>query len=209
MDDFKDGGDKRKMKVLIIGGSKSGKSMLGQDISKALENKDGNLYYLATMKPYDGEDLKRIHNHLKEREGYGFKTIEEPLNMEGVANSIDRKDTVLLDSITSLVTNSMFKGADFYDRITEEAVKGVKAICQKAENVVIVSDYVFSDGIVYDSYTEAFRRELGTVNRRLSEISSIVIECSYGNVICHKGQELLKEAHSHIYSNECSKSKFE
>lgn len=187
------GGARRKMIVLIIGGSKSGKSMLGQDVAKALENKLGELYYIATMQPYDGEDLKRIANHLEEREGYGFKTIEEPLNMMNVGSSVGGKDTVLIDSITSLVTNSMFKGNDFNDRITEDVVSGIKSICHKAESVVIVSDYVFSDGIVYDSYTEAFRRELGTVNRRLSEISNVVIECSYGNVICHKGQDLLKE----------------
>ena len=181
------------MLVLVIGGSKSGKSILGQDISKALEKKEGELYYLATMKPYDKEDLNRIANHLVDREGYGFTTIEEGLDMKRVADTLSSKDTVLLDSITSLVTNSMFRGKDFFDKIADETVKGVHNICKRAGNVVIVSDYLFSDGIVYDSYTEAFRRELGTVNRKLSEICNIVIECSYGNVICHKGQELLKE----------------
>lgn len=197
------------MKVLIIGGSKSGKSILGQDIAKELEDTNGKLYYLATMKPYDKEDLNRIANHLKDREGYGFTTIEEALDMKKVSEAITSKDTVLLDSITSLVTNSMFKGADFFDRIAYETVKGVKGICEVAKSSVIVSDYVFCDGIVYDSYTEAFRRELGTVNRRLAELCDVVIECSYGNLICHKGRELLKETHSHIHSNECSKSKFE
>ena len=190
------------MKVLVIGGSKSGKSMLGQDIAKALEDKRGKLYYLATMKPYDKEDLNRIANHLKDREGYGFTTIEEELNMKKVSEVMNPEDAVLLDSITSLVTNSMFMGNDFFDRIVEEVVKGVNYIGERAGNMVIVSDYVSCDGIMYDSYTEAFRRELGTVNRRLSELSDVVIECSYGNVICHKGQELLKETHSHIHSNE-------
>lgn len=179
------------MKVLVIGGSKSGKSMLGQDIAKAFEKKDGELYYLATMKPYDKEDLNRIANHLQDRKDYGFTTIEEGLDMKKVSVEISAEDTVLLDSITSLVTNSMFRGKDFFDRIVEETVEGVNSICEKAGNVVIVSDYVFSDGIVYDSYTEAFRRELGTVNRRLSELSDVVIECSYGNVIYHKGEGLL------------------
>lgn len=183
---------KDRMKVLVIGGSKSGKSMLGQDIAKALEKESGRLYYLATMKPYDKEDLNRIANHLKDREGYGFTTIEETLNMQKASEVMNLKDTVLLDSITSLVTNSMFRGNDFFDRIVDETVKGVSCISEKAGNVVIVSDYVFCDGIIYDSYTEAFRRELGTVNRRLSELSDVVIECSYGNVICHKGEELLE-----------------
>lgn len=190
------------MKVLVIGGSKSGKSMLGQDMAKALEDKDGELYYLATMKPCDKEDLRRIANHLQDREGYGFTTIEESLDMKKVSEEIGSEDTVLLDSITSLVTNSMFRGMDFFDRVVEETVDGVNSICEKAGSVVIVSDYVFCDSIVYDSYTEAFRRELGTVNRRLSELSDVVFECSYGNVICHKGQDLLKETHSHIHSNE-------
>ncbi|MEG2017096.1 MAG: bifunctional adenosylcobinamide kinase/adenosylcobinamide-phosphate guanylyltransferase [Clostridium sp.] len=180
------------MKVLVIGGSKSGKSMLGQDIAKALEKESGKLYYLATMKPYDKEDLNRIDNHLKDREGYGFTTIEESLDMKKVSEEICSEDTVLLDSITSLVTNSMFRGRDFFDRIAEETVEGVSSICKRAGSIVIVSDYVFCDGIIYDSYTEAFRRELGTVNRRLSELSDVVIECSYGNVIYHKGQELFE-----------------
>lgn len=179
------------MKVLIIGGSKSGKSILGQDISKQLENTKGELYYLATMEPHDEEDLNRIKNHLKDREGYGFKTIEEPLNMEKVSKLVDKEDTILLDSITSLVTNSMFKGKDFYDSVKANIVEGIKAIYERAENVIIVSDYVFSDGIVYDFYTEAFRRELGNINRALAEASDVVIECSYGNVIYHKGKEML------------------
>lgn len=190
------------MKVLIIGGSKSGKSMLGQDVAKALENIRGKLYYLATMKPYDKEDLHRIENHLRDREGYGFTTLEEPLDMKRVATILKEEDTVLLDSITSIVTNSMFRGSEFFDRIVEETVEGIKEICNRAEGVVLVSDYVFCDGIVYDSYTEAFRRELGTVNRRLAEICDVVIECSYGNIICHKGKDLLKEIYSDIHWKE-------
>ena len=35
------------------------------------------LYYLATMIPVDDEDRARIKRHLKEREGWGFETIEQ------------------------------------------------------------------------------------------------------------------------------------
>ena len=80
------------MIALVIGGAKSGKSMFAQNLAKSLENKSGKLYYIATMKPYDLEDLKRIENHLNERVGYGFNTIEEHTNMskvvkEGTKNS--------------------------------------------------------------------------------------------------------------------------
>ena len=69
------------MIALVIGGAKSGKSMFAQNLAKSLENKSGKLYYIATMKPYDLEDLKRIENHLNERVGYGFNTIEEHTNL--------------------------------------------------------------------------------------------------------------------------------
>ena len=102
------------MIALVIGGAKSGKSMFAQNLAKSLENKSGKLYYIATMKPYDLEDLKRIENHLNERVGYGFNTIEEHTNMSKVVKLIEKNDTVLIDSITSIVTNSMFKGKEFY-----------------------------------------------------------------------------------------------
>lgn len=174
------------MIALVVGGAKSGKSMFAQNLSKALENKNGKLHYVATMNPYDLEDLKRIENHLREREGYGFNTIEETLDMKKVAKVVMKEDTVLIDSITSLVTNSMFKGKDFIKEVNEDIVNGILEIINSANNVVIVSDYLFSDSIQYDCYTESFRREIGIINRKLAELADSVVECSYGNIIYHK-----------------------
>ena len=63
------------MNYLILGGSKSGKSMYGQNLARDIYNGDGKLYYVATMKPCDKEDEERIQNHIKARLGYGFHTI--------------------------------------------------------------------------------------------------------------------------------------
>ena len=74
------------MIALVVGGAKSGKSMFAQNLAKLLnesfeiclkeykddlarnldnpfKKKNGKLYYVATMNPYDLEDLKRIENH--------------------------------------------------------------------------------------------------------------------------------------------------
>ena len=80
------------MIALVVGGAKSGKSMFAQDLAKSLESKNGKLHYVATMNPYDLEDLKRIENHLNERKGYGFNTIEEPVNMINVAEVLEKED---------------------------------------------------------------------------------------------------------------------
>lgn len=176
------------MVSLVVGGAKSGKSMFAQDLAKSLENKNGKLYYLATMNPYDLEDLKRIDNHIKDREGYGFETIEEPLQMNSVARLLNNNDTILIDSITSIVTNSMFRGKDFYKNVNEEIVNGLISIIKNAGNIILVSDYLFSDSIKYDEYTESFRKELGLVNRKIAQISDNVYECNYGQINCLRGK---------------------
>lgn len=199
------------MIALVVGGAKSGKSMFAQNLAKSLnesfeiclkeykddlerildnpfKNKSGKLYYVATMNPYDLEDLKRIENHLKEREGYGFNTIEETMDMGKVSKMIQKEDTVLIDSITSLVTNYMFRGKEFYKDVSDDILSGILEIINNSKNVVIVSDYLFSDSIQYDCYTENFRKEIGVVNRKLAKIADTVVECSYGNIIYHKGK---------------------
>ena len=67
-------------------------------------------------------------------------------------------------------------------------LSGILEIVNVAGNVVIVSDYLFSDSIQYDCYTENFRKEIGVVNRKLAKIADTVVECSYGNIIYHKGK---------------------
>ena len=67
-------------------------------------------------------------------------------------------------------------------------LSGILEIINNSKNVVIVSDYLFSDSIQYDCYTENFRKEIGVVNRKLAKIADTVVECSYGNIIYHKGK---------------------
>ncbi len=180
------------MICLVIGGAKSGKSMYAQNLSKELENKGSNLYYVATMSPYDEDDLKRIENHLKEREGYGFQTIEVQRNIDNIINKIEKNDTLLIDSLTSLVTNEMFVLNEFNENIQNNIIMGLKNISKNALNLVMVSDYISSDSITYDSYTENFRKEIGLVNRNVAIFCDVVIECVFNNIIIHKGKDILE-----------------
>lgn len=181
------------MIVLIIGGAKSSKSSHAEFYSSELSKREeGSLYYLATMNPYDLEDLKRIENHLENRKEYDFKTVEKHRNLNSILNKFSNDDTVLLDSLTSLVTNEMFVGKEFNENVSSMILSHIKSLGSKVSNLIIVSDYVFSDGVKYDSYTEAFRKELGTINCNLAAFSDVVIEASFGNLIFHKGKEVLK-----------------
>lgn len=179
------------MIILIIGGSKSSKSFFGELWANKLSS-DGNLYYIATMNPYDLEDLKRIEQHIENRKGYGFTTIEQKKDLHNILNVFNNKDTVILDSITSLVTNEMFVGQDFIEEISDKVSYDINRLSNKVKNLVIVSDYVFSDGIIYDSYTEKFRRQLGHINCNIATFADVVVEACYGSLIYHKGLEFIQ-----------------
>ena len=176
------------MICFVVGGSKSGKSSYGEREAIRLGNKD-DLYYIATMKPYDKEDEERIRAHIKQREGFGFKTIEQYRDIERIVSNTSNTSTILIDSITSLLTNEMFFEKEMNDNSSIKIVKGIKKIAQFFDNVVIISDYVFSDSIIYDQYTEQFRRELGNINIEIAKISDKVVECIFGNIQVHKNIE--------------------
>lgn len=180
------------MIIFVVGGAKSNKSSIGELLSSKLSN-NTNLYYLATMNPYDKEDLKRIDSHIENRKDYNFITVEQKRDLHEVFNKFSIEDTVLLDSITSLLTNEMFQKDKINEDVSDKVINDIIKIGNKVRNLVIVSDYVFSDGIIYDKYTEIFKRELGKVNCSIAKISEVVIESSFGSLTFHKGMERIKD----------------
>ncbi|HEX9025143.1 MAG TPA: bifunctional adenosylcobinamide kinase/adenosylcobinamide-phosphate guanylyltransferase [Clostridium sp.] len=193
------------MNYLIIGGSKSGKSEASEKIALTLSGETKSMIwcesltqrrsvrqvsldkviYIATMKPYDKEDEERIKKHIQNRVGLNFTTLEVQRNLHEIVNNIKSDDTVLLDSITSLLTNEMFIGNEIIKNPSINILNGLKQIIKKAKNTVVVSDYIFNDAIEYDEITEKFKRELAIINKELAKSCDNVIECSFGNVKYH------------------------
>ncbi|MBE6086674.1 MAG: adenosylcobinamide kinase/adenosylcobinamide-phosphate guanylyltransferase [Clostridium beijerinckii] len=175
------------MNYLIIGGSKSGKSEVGERIALTLNRNE--VIYIATMNPYDREDEERIEKHKKSREGLNFKTLEVPRDLDSVINIINCKDTVLIDSITSLLTNEMFNANDIIKNPSHKILSNLRQIMNNAKNVITVSDYIFNDAIQYDETTENFKKELAIINRGLANYCENVIECSFGLIKYIKHEE--------------------
>ena len=177
------------MNFLIIGGSKSGKSDISEKISLTLSRESQSIkkvIYIATMKPYDNEDKERINKHIKNREGLNFVTLEMEKNLHEIVKNITEEDTILIDSITSLLTNEMFIENEIIKNPSVNILNGLKQIMLKAENTLIVSDYIFNDAIDYDEITKNFQKELAIIHRELADVCDNVIECSFGNVKYHK-----------------------
>ena len=74
------------MKILIIGGVKSGKSRHAEKLILAMANGIKPVY-LATSELNDSEMKKRITSH-RQRRGNKFETLEEPLCLARVLRKI-------------------------------------------------------------------------------------------------------------------------
>ena len=172
------------MSTFISGGAKNGKSYYAQRMAKAGGTP---LYYIATMIPHDGEDDARIARHRAEREGWGFETIECGRDILSCLDRADPGGSFLLDSVTALLSNEMFtpKGIDLAagDRVAEALAEFVRC----APKAVLVSDYIYSDAMLYDELTEAYRAALARVDRRLAACCDNVIEVAAGRIVVHKG----------------------
>ena len=94
------------MNIFISGGCKNGKSYYAQQLAKRQAEGGRPLYYLVTMEPVDEEDRARILRHRREREGWGFTTLERSRGIGGL--DADFSGSFLLDSVTALLSNEMF-----------------------------------------------------------------------------------------------------
>ena len=177
------------MIVFISGGAKNGKSSLAQELALTLA-RGGKRYYVATMIPVDQEDRDRIRRHVADRDDLGFETVECGRNLPACLDRVDRSAAFLLDSTTALLMNELFDPERNYEMDRNAPARcreGLLEFVRGVANVVVVSDYIYSDAQRYDEVTETYRRGLADLDRALAAVSDTVIEVSAGQVIVHKG----------------------
>lgn len=187
------------MRILISGGCKNRKSDYAQRLAKAMCPPDRPLYYVATMRPVDGEDTARIRRHQAERAGWGFVTIEQPTDIHHLIKRCHMGGSFLIDSLTALLMNEMFPlGGQPFIGAEQKLLRELGLLLDAAEHLVVVSDGIYSDAVAYPPLTEAYRRTLAYLERDLAARCEVVLEASFGHIICHRGQEavrsILKEA---------------
>ena len=183
------------MRIFISGGCKNGKSYYAQHLSMAQrmakKRKRNAFYYVATMKPVDEEDDRRILRHRREREGWGFTTIEQPFDIEKILDKCDHEGTFLLDSLTALLANEMFlTEGGFNEQAGRKITGGLLRITNNVRDIIIVSDYIYSDAILYDPLTEQYRKSLAKIDHAAAENCDVVLEAAHTNIVVHKGREM-------------------
>lgn len=165
------------MFTLIIGGSASGKSEYAENHVMSLQ---GRRIYVATMRPWDDECLKRIEKHQKARQHRGFETVECYLDLAHA--DIPPQSNVLLECMSNLCANEMYDE----DGGGQQAIlTGIDILLNKCENLTVVTNEVFSGGSDYEADTLNYLRNLAEINRRLAEKAELVVEvvCGVPNIL--------------------------
>jgi len=186
------------MRIFISGGCKNGKSYYAQRLAKAQEG-GGDLYYVATMAPVDPEDDERIKRHRKERDGWGFTTMEQPVDIGDILKKCDNSGSFLLDSLTALLFNEMvLDETEGHNDAARRTLTGLSRIMDGIGNMVIVSDYIYSDAMSYDPMTEEYIKTLAEIDRFAAKNCDAVIEIAYSSLIVHKCAEDFGELYEKI-----------
>ena len=166
------------MRILLIGGSKSGKSTTAQRLCRRLA--EGRpMYYWATMTPRDSEYHQRIRRHIADREGWGFETIEQSTCLTDALPRVDPGGAVLLDSVTAALSEAMF-GRSFDPLAAEKVTAELLAVSRWSAHFVCTCDDIWRGGEYYAGWTEIYVRGLASVCRRLAAEFDVVCDMAAG-----------------------------
>ena len=167
------------MIVLVTGGSGCGKSTYAEKLIAAMP--EDKRVYIATMQVYDEESVRRVARHRAQRADKGFETVERPKDLAGLR--LAPGSTALLEDLPNLLANEMFDGGD-WTRI----LPGLRALAARCENLVMVTNDVFADGVIYPSSTDEYLRRLARINAGAAALADYAAEVVYSIPVPLKGE---------------------
>ncbi|MCZ8183610.1 MAG: bifunctional adenosylcobinamide kinase/adenosylcobinamide-phosphate guanylyltransferase [Beijerinckiaceae bacterium] len=160
--------------TLVLGGARSGKSRHAE----ALARQTGlSRIYLATAQPFDEEMRERIRQHRADRDGDGWQTIEEPLDLAGAIARASAGDAILLvDCLTLWLSNLMLAGHPVIP-----ATQALMAALAAANGPVILVSNEVGLGIVPETpLGRAFRDAQGRLNQNVASLADHVVFMAAG-----------------------------
>jgi adenosylcobinamide kinase/adenosylcobinamide-phosphate guanylyltransferase len=163
-----------KQLVLILGGVRSGKSQLAQEMASRM---GGAVVFVATGEPLDEEMRRRIEEHRKMRPP-NWHTLEAPLSVgRRIQEQTGDVQVVVVDCLTLLVSNVIGRCGDPEEvdaaLASEKVVVEIEELLACIERVeasfIVVSNEV-GMGLVPDNPLGRLYRDcLGKANRELAQ----------------------------------------
>lgn len=172
------------MLTLVLGGAASGKSGYAESLvlKTALPR-----YYIATMQVWDTECAARVEKHRKMRAAKQFETVECPLHLEKLC--LPARGTALLEDLGNLAANELYDPAGAGEDAAAAILRGLDSLSAQCENLLVVSNEVFSGGADYAGDTDRYLRALAQVNNAFAARADTVVRVVCGIPVYYKGVE--------------------
>ena len=173
------------MFTLVIGGAASGKSEYAEGLVLASPHRPR--YYIATMEPFDEEGRQRVEKHRRMRSDKQFETVECYTTLSSVR--LPRRGTVLLECVGNLAANELYSpnGSGNRTDALRSIVSGVCSLLTQCEDLVVVSNEVFTGGNRYAEGTDDYMRLVADANRELAQRADRLCEVVCGLPQYYKG----------------------
>lgn len=169
------------MKELILGGARSGKSLLAE---KRAAESGLRVIYLATAEARDGEMAHRIAHH-RARRPAEWGCSEERLRLAAKLHELAAPDTcILVDCLTLWLSNLLFAGQAAAQAEAGEAVACplfddetaalVDCLPQLPGHIILVSNEVGWGVVPMHPVSRLFTDEQGRLNQRVAAVCNQV-----------------------------------
>ena len=172
------------MMQLILGGARSGKSRLAEQIAK---DSNLNVTYIATAQAFDHEMQTRIDHHQAQRPGH-WTVIEEPLYLADCLIELDQPNQlILVDCLTLWMSNLlMHENAELQ---MQQCQKLLDILPILQAEVVLVSNETGLGVIPMGEISRKFVDESGRLHQQLGQVAEKVVFCVAGFPMMLKGEK--------------------
>jgi adenosylcobinamide kinase / adenosylcobinamide-phosphate guanylyltransferase len=152
--------------VVILGGTRSGKSRFGRDRAAALAD-GGPVTYVATALPGDAELDERIALHRRDRPS-DWTTIEPGRDLVPAIAAIQPGTTILLDGLTLWASLLLDESEPDAMAVADGPIDDLRASLAAHEGpAVVVSDEIGLGMVPMEPLARAFRDLMGIAHQRL------------------------------------------
>lgn len=171
------------MHDLILGGARSGKSRLAEQLAK-----DSGLAvtYIATSQALDCEMSERVRQHRQRRPAH-WALIEEPLALADVlCREAGPERCLLVDCLTLWLTNLLL--CDDRPRLEKEREALLACISSLPGRLILVSNETGLGVVPMGELSRRYVDEAGWLHQALAQHSERVLFCIAGLPLALKGQ---------------------
>jgi adenosylcobinamide kinase/adenosylcobinamide-phosphate guanylyltransferase len=153
----------KKMKTLITGGARSGKTAFALNRALTRASSEHGRIYIATAELLDDEMRRRAERHRNER-GSGWQTIEEPYELDAILPALN--GTVVVDCLTLWLSNWFLRDPSSVAAKVSSLVAAARTVHYE---LILITNEVGCSIVPENRLAREFRDWSGFMNQQIAE----------------------------------------